>query len=146
MDTNKTLYTNASVIIGGAVCAVLMANSLFGRMSDWNEPSVFPGFRIMCGLCFPHTLFLGGDATAEKDTEAQVVVPGSSGWSSRILPLPLSALRGKLGLCRCPIYRDGFDWIHNSAEDSSLCSPKQGVDITDSYLSLRILLYSAHYS
>ena len=60
MDTNKTLYTNASVIIGGAVCAVLMANSLFGRMSDWNEPSVFPGFRIMCGLCFPILYFWVG--------------------------------------------------------------------------------------
>ena len=29
-------------------------------MSDWNEPSVFPGFRIMCGLCFPILYFWVG--------------------------------------------------------------------------------------
>ena len=60
MNTNKTLYTNASVIIGGAVCAVLMTNHILGRMSDWNEPSVFPGFRIMCCLCFPILYFWVG--------------------------------------------------------------------------------------
>lgn len=60
MNTNKTLYTNASVIIGGAVCSVLMTNNILGRMSDWNEPSVFPGFRIMCGLCFPILYFWVG--------------------------------------------------------------------------------------
>ena len=60
MKTNKELYTNASVIIGGAVCAVLMANNIMGRMSDWNEPSLFPGFRIMCGLCFPILYFWVG--------------------------------------------------------------------------------------
>ena len=49
MRTSKELYTNASVIIGGAVCTVLMANNIIGRMSDWDQPSVFPGFRIMCG-------------------------------------------------------------------------------------------------
>lgn len=57
MRTSKELYTNASVIIGGAVCLVLMANNIIRRMSDWNEPSVFPGFRIMCGLCFPILYF-----------------------------------------------------------------------------------------
>ena len=60
MKTNKELYTNASVIIGGAVCAVLMANNIMGRISDWNEPSLFPGFRIMCGLCFPILYFWVG--------------------------------------------------------------------------------------
>ena len=60
MDTNKTLYTNASVIIGGTVCSLMMANSILGRMSDWNEPSVFPGFRMMCGLCFPILCFWVG--------------------------------------------------------------------------------------
>jgi hypothetical protein len=60
MRTSKELYTNASVIIGGAVCTVLMANNIIGRMSDWNQPSVFPGFRIMCGLCFPILYFWVG--------------------------------------------------------------------------------------
>ena len=69
MDTTKTLYTNASVIIGGAVCAVLMANSILGRMSDWNEPSVFPGFRIMCGLCFPILYFWVGMLLRRKIQE-----------------------------------------------------------------------------
>ena len=69
MDTNKTLYTNASVIIGGAVCAVLMANSILGRMSDWDEPSVFPGFRIMCGLCFPILYFWVGMLLRRKIQE-----------------------------------------------------------------------------
>jgi hypothetical protein len=69
MDTNKTLYTNASVIIGGAVCAILMANSILGRMSDWNEPSIFPGFRIMCGLCFPILYFWVGMLLRRKIQE-----------------------------------------------------------------------------
>lgn len=60
MRTSKELYTNASVIIGGAVCTVLMANNIIGRMSDWDQPSVFPGFRIMCGLCFPILYFWVG--------------------------------------------------------------------------------------
>jgi len=66
MDTNKTLYTNASVIIGGAICSVMMANSILGRMSDWNEPSIFPGFRIMCGLCFPILYFWVGTLLRTK--------------------------------------------------------------------------------
>jgi len=69
MGTNKTLYTNASVIIGGAVCAILMANSILGRMSDWNEPSIFPGFRIMCGLCFPILYFWVGMLLRRKIQE-----------------------------------------------------------------------------
>ena len=66
MDTNKTQYTNASVIIGGSICSVMMANSILGRMSDWNEPSVFPGFRIMCGLCFPILYFWVGTLLRTK--------------------------------------------------------------------------------
>lgn len=49
----RDLYKNASIIIGGALCAVLMTNNILGRMSNWNEPSVFPGFRVMAGLCYP---------------------------------------------------------------------------------------------
>ena len=60
MKSSKVLYTNASVIIGGAICTVLMANNIIGRMSDWDQPSVFPGFRIMCGLCFPILYFWVG--------------------------------------------------------------------------------------
>ena len=60
MKSSKDLYTNASVIIGGAVCTVLMANNIIGRMSEWDQPSVFPGFRIMCGLCFPILYFWVG--------------------------------------------------------------------------------------
>lgn len=66
MKTSQELYTNASVVIGGAVCAVLMANNILGRMSDWDEPSVFPGFRIMCGLCFPILYFWVGTLLRTK--------------------------------------------------------------------------------
>jgi len=60
MRTNKEIYTNASVIIGGAICSVQMANSIIARLSDWDEPSVFPGFGIMCGVCFPILYFWVG--------------------------------------------------------------------------------------
>lgn len=60
IKSSKELNTNAAVIIGGAICSVLMANNIIGRMSDWNQPSVFPGFRIMCGLCFPILYFWVG--------------------------------------------------------------------------------------
>ena len=35
-------------------------------MSDWDEPSVFPGFRIMCGLCFPILYFWVGTLLRTK--------------------------------------------------------------------------------
>ena len=60
IKSSKELNTNAAVIIGGAICTVLMANNIIGRMSDWDQPSVFPGFRIMCGLCFPILYFWVG--------------------------------------------------------------------------------------
>lgn len=82
MDTNKTLYTNASVVIGGAVCTVLMTSSILGRMSDWNEPAVFPGFRIMCGLCMPILFFWVGMLLRTKMTEPkwwfQVLLAGAA--------------------------------------------------------------------
>lgn len=53
METNKSLYINASVIIGGALCAVLMMNNILGLMSNGSESSVFPGFGVMAGLCYP---------------------------------------------------------------------------------------------
>lgn len=82
MRTSKELYTNASIIIGGAVCLVLMANNIIGRMSDWNEPSVFPGFRIMCGLCFPILYFWIGTLLRNwiKDPKwwFQILIAGAS--------------------------------------------------------------------
>lgn len=82
MKTNKELYTNASIIIGGAVCSALMANHIIGRMSDWNEPSVFPGFGIMCGLCFPILYFWVGTLlrTCVKDPKwwLQILIAGAS--------------------------------------------------------------------
>ena len=60
MSTTKTLYKNASVIVGGSVCAVLMAGIILRQQSGWNEPSVFPGFRFMCGLCIPLLWFWAG--------------------------------------------------------------------------------------
>lgn len=80
MRTNKEIYTNASVIIGGAICTVLMANNIIGRLSDWDEPSVFPGFGIMCGVCFPILYFWVGTLlrTWKKDPKwwLQVFVAG----------------------------------------------------------------------
>lgn len=82
MKSSKELYTNASVIIGGAVCTVLMANNILGRMSDWDQPSVFPGFRIMCGLCFPILYFWVGTLlrTCIKDPKwwFQILIAGAS--------------------------------------------------------------------
>lgn len=46
-------YKNASLIVCGAMCAILMVNNLVGKMSGWNEPSVIPGFWAMAGLCYP---------------------------------------------------------------------------------------------
>ena len=46
-------YKNASLIVCGAMCAILMVNNLVGKMSNWNEPSVIPGFWAMAGLCYP---------------------------------------------------------------------------------------------
>ena len=51
--SNTEQYKNASLIVYGAVCAVLMANNLIGKMSHLNEPSVIPGFWVMAGLCYP---------------------------------------------------------------------------------------------
>ena len=80
MRTNKEIYTNASVIIGGAICTVLMANNIIGRLSDWDKPSVFPGFGIMCGVCFPILYFWVGTLlrTWKKDPQwwLQVIVAG----------------------------------------------------------------------
>ena len=80
MRTNKEIYTNASVIIGGAICTVLMANNIIGRLSDWDDPSVFPGFGIMCGVCFPILYFWVGTLfrTWIKDPKwwLQVIVAG----------------------------------------------------------------------
>lgn len=56
-------YKNASLIVCGAMCAILMVNNLVGKMSGWNEPSVIPGFWAMAGLCYPLLYcWLGGSA------------------------------------------------------------------------------------
>lgn len=63
MDTIKQstdtrmLLRNATLVVFGGVCVVLLANHIINRMSGWNEPSVFPGFRIMSLLCFPVLYF-----------------------------------------------------------------------------------------
>lgn len=54
---NNTLYTRASIVVFGGVCAILMANQLLMHMSNWDEPSVFPGFRFMAKLCYPILYF-----------------------------------------------------------------------------------------
>jgi len=51
-------------------------------MSDWDQPSVFPGFRIMCGLCFPILYFWVGTLlrTWIKDPKwwFQIIIAGAS--------------------------------------------------------------------
>lgn len=46
-------YKNASLIVFGAMCAILMVNNLVGKMSGWKDPSVIPGFWAMASLCYP---------------------------------------------------------------------------------------------
>lgn len=53
----RSLYTRASFVVFGGVCAVLMANQLLLHMTNWDEPSIFPGFRFMAGLCYPILYF-----------------------------------------------------------------------------------------
>lgn len=66
MNTNehqvnhRTMLRNASIVVFGGVCAILMANRIIQWISDWNEPSIFPGFRIMSYLCFPVLYFWAG--------------------------------------------------------------------------------------
>lgn len=60
MKENKVLYPNASVIIGGGICVLLMANSIFGKMSNGDEPSLIPGLSTMVGLCFLILCFWAG--------------------------------------------------------------------------------------
>ena len=52
MET-KRLYTNATITIYGAVCAVLVANHIINQLSPWGHPSLVPGFNVMAGLCYP---------------------------------------------------------------------------------------------
>lgn len=84
MRTDKELYTNASVVICGAVCTILMANNLLGRMSGWNEPSVFPGFGKMTGLCYPILYFWLGMLIRSLKREPkwwfQLIVAGVSAF------------------------------------------------------------------
>lgn len=56
----RSLYTRASFVVFGGVCAVLMANQLLLHMTNWDEPPVFPGFRFMAQLCYPILYFWGG--------------------------------------------------------------------------------------
>ena len=56
----RSLYARASIVVFGGVCAVLMANQLLLHMTNWDEPSVFPGFRFMAQLCYPILYFWGG--------------------------------------------------------------------------------------
>jgi hypothetical protein len=82
MDTTKQLYTNASIVIGGAVCAVMMANHFINQMSYYGQPSVVPGFRIMSYLCYPLLYYWAGMLLRawKKDPEwwIQVIVAGVS--------------------------------------------------------------------
>lgn len=71
MKTNKEPYVNASVIIGGAVCALLMANRILGWVSDGDGPTVIPGLGILCGLCFPVLYFWAGMLLRTKMNEPQ---------------------------------------------------------------------------
>ncbi len=82
MDTTKQLYTNASIVIGGAVCAVMMANHFINQMSYYGQPSVVPGFRIMSYLCYPLLYYWAGMLLRawKKNPEwwIQVIVAGVS--------------------------------------------------------------------
>lgn len=82
MDMTKQQYTNASVIIGGAVCAVMMANHFINQMSFYGQPSAVPGFRILSYLCYPLLYYWVGMLLRawKKDPKwwIQVIVAGIS--------------------------------------------------------------------
>ena len=49
----RDLYVNASVVIAGAVCTVLLVIHIVARLSPWGGPSVLPGWRFLASLCYP---------------------------------------------------------------------------------------------
>lgn len=51
--TDTKQYKNASLIVCGAMCAILMVNSLTGIMCAMDSSHVIPGFWAMASLCYP---------------------------------------------------------------------------------------------
>ena len=96
MDTTKQLYTNASIVIGGAVCAVMMANHFINQMSYYGQPSVVPGFRIMSYLCYPLLYYWAGMLLRawKKDPEWWKPPPASP------YPSPQGRERGRTIKCQ----------------------------------------------
>lgn len=60
MSDTRTLLRNASVVIFGGVCAILMTNIIFNHIVCRCESSVIPGFGTMANLCYPLLYFWSG--------------------------------------------------------------------------------------
>lgn len=54
---NKSVYANASVVVAAGVCLVMAADYIIGLVSGAGNPSIFPGFSVMAGLCCPILCF-----------------------------------------------------------------------------------------
>ena len=57
---NNTLYTRASIVVFGGVCAVLMANHISNLSYNETRHALIPGFKFMAGLCYPILYFWVG--------------------------------------------------------------------------------------
>lgn len=66
-------YKSASLIVYGAVCAVLMVNNIAGWRLDFSGHSELPGFWAMSNLCSPILVLLVGFAVEVLETESEVV-------------------------------------------------------------------------
>lgn len=56
----RSLYTRASIVVFGGVCAVLMANHISNLSYNETRHALIPGFNFMAGLCYPILYFWGG--------------------------------------------------------------------------------------
>lgn len=95
-DTKQ--YENASLIVCGAMCAILMVNNLVGKMSSWNEPSVIPGFWAMAGLCYPLLYCWLGVLLRAWKPEPEVVDTAVGRRNVNVLHLQISVSGRRLAL------------------------------------------------
>ena len=59
MKTNVNRYTNASFLLGGAACTLLLVNHILFCIAPYEDPLV-PGFRFLTGLATPLLCFCAG--------------------------------------------------------------------------------------
>ena len=65
MKMNADRYANASFLLGGAACTLILVNDLLFRSAPFEEPLV-PGFRFLSGLALPVLCFWAGTLLRRK--------------------------------------------------------------------------------